>query len=70
MIYLFVLDDSLSSYRLMIRTEQLNKCYKQLQKIKVGLDALLGPLISATISEIYYQLKFNGKGPSLPVKKR
>ena len=37
MIYLFVLDDSLSSYRFTTRTEHLAICYELLQKMRVGL---------------------------------
>ena len=37
MIYTFVLDDSLTSLRFTTRTEQLNKCCKPLQKMRVRL---------------------------------
>ena len=37
MIYLFVLDDSLTSYRFTTRTEELTKCYEPLQKLRVRL---------------------------------
>ena len=37
MIYLFVLDDSLTSLRFTTRTEELTKCYEPLQKLRVGL---------------------------------
>ena len=36
MIYLFVLDDSLTSWRL-TRTEELTKCNEPLQKLRVRL---------------------------------
>ena len=39
MIYLFVLDDSLTSYRFTTRTEELTKCYEPLQKLRVRLGA-------------------------------
>ena len=35
MIYLFVHDDSLTSYRFTTRTEQLTQCCEQLQKLRV-----------------------------------
>ena len=35
MIYLFVLDDSLTSQRFTTRTEDLTKCYEPLQKLRV-----------------------------------
>ena len=37
MICLFVLDDSLTSQRITTRTEQLTKCYEQLQTLRVWL---------------------------------
>ena len=37
MIYLFVLDDSLTSYEFTTRTEELTKCYEPLQKLRVSL---------------------------------
>ena len=37
MIYLFVLDDSLTSKRFTTRTEELTKCYEPLQKQRVRL---------------------------------
>ena len=37
MIYLFVPDDSLTSYRFTTRTEELTKCYEPLQKLRVRL---------------------------------
>ena len=37
MIYLFVLDDSLTSQRFTTRTEELTKCYKPLQRLRVRL---------------------------------
>ena len=37
MIYLFVLDDSLTSQRLTSRTEQLTKCFEPLRKLRVRL---------------------------------
>ena len=37
MIYLFVLDDSLTSKRFTTRTEELTKCYEPLQKLRVRL---------------------------------
>ena len=37
MIYLFVPDDSLTSERFTTRTEELNKCYEPLQKMRVRL---------------------------------
>ena len=37
MIYLFVLDDSVTSYRLTTTTEELTKCYEPLQKLRVRL---------------------------------
>ena len=37
MIYLFVLDDSLTSYRFTTMTEELTKCYEPLQKLRVRL---------------------------------
>ena len=37
MIYLFVLDDSLTSYRFTTRTEELTKCYEPLQKLRERL---------------------------------
>ena len=37
MIYLFVLDDSLTSERFTTRTEELTKCYEPLQKLRVRL---------------------------------
>ena len=37
MIYLFVLDDSLTSKRFTTRTEELAKCYEPLQKLRVRL---------------------------------
>ena len=37
MIYLFVLGDSLTSWRFTTRTEELTKCYEQLQKLRVRL---------------------------------
>ena len=37
MIYLFVLDDSLTSLRFITRTEELTKCYEPLQKLRVRL---------------------------------
>ena len=36
-IYLFVLDDSLTSERVTTRTEQLTKCFELLQKVRVRL---------------------------------
>ena len=39
MIYLFVHDDSLTSKRFTTRTEQLSKCYKLLQKLRVRLGS-------------------------------
>ena len=39
MIYLFVHDDSLTSYRFTTRTEQLTKCYEPLQKLRVRLGS-------------------------------
>ena len=38
MIYLFVLDDSLTSKRFTMRTEQLTKCCELLQHMKVRLE--------------------------------
>ena len=37
MIYLFVLDDSLTSYRLTTRTEELTKFSEPIQKLRVRL---------------------------------
>ena len=37
MIYLFVLDDSLTSERFTTRTEELTKCCEPLQKLRVRL---------------------------------
>ena len=37
MIYLFVLDDLLTSWRFTKRTEELIKCYEPLQKLRVRL---------------------------------
>ena len=37
MIYLFVLDDLLTSQRFNTRTEELTKCYEPLQKLRVRL---------------------------------
>ena len=37
MIYLFVLDDSLTSMRFTTRTEELTKCFEPLQKLRVRL---------------------------------
>ena len=37
MIYLFVLDDPLTSWRFTTRTEELTKCYEPLQKLRVRL---------------------------------
>ena len=37
MIYLFVLDDSFTSWRFTTRTEELTKCYEPLQRLRVGL---------------------------------
>ena len=37
MIYLFVLDDPLTSQRFTTRTEDLTKCYEPLQKLRVRL---------------------------------
>ena len=37
MIYLFVLDDSLTSERFTTRTEELTKCYEPLQILRVRL---------------------------------
>ena len=37
MIYLFVLDDSLTSLRFTTRTEELTKCNEPLQKLRVRL---------------------------------
>ena len=37
MIYLFVLDDSLTSYRFTRRTEELAECYEPLQGLRVRL---------------------------------
>ena len=37
MIYLFVLDDSLTSWRFTTRTEELTKCYEPLHKLRVRL---------------------------------
>ena len=37
MIYLFVLDDSLTSQRFTTRTEELPKCCEPLQKLRVRL---------------------------------
>ena len=39
MIYSFVLDDSLTSLRFTTRTEQLTKCCKPLQKMRVRLGS-------------------------------
>ena len=39
MIYLFVLDDSLTCQRFTTRTEQLTKCCEPLQKMRVRLGA-------------------------------
>ena len=36
-IYLFVLADSLTSYRFTTKTEELTKCYEPLQKLRVRL---------------------------------
>ena len=45
MIYLFVLDDSLTSQRFTTRTEELTKCYESLQKMRVRLVAFKIDLI-------------------------
>ena len=37
MIYLFVLDDSLTSWRFTTRTEELTKCCEPLQELRVRL---------------------------------
>ena len=37
MIYLFVLDDSLTGLRFTTRTEELIKCYEPLQKLRMRL---------------------------------
>ena len=37
MIYLFVLDSSLTSKRFTTRSEELTKCYEPLQKVRVRL---------------------------------
>ena len=37
MIYWFVPDDSLTSYRFTTRTEELSNCYEPLQKLRVRL---------------------------------
>ena len=37
MIYLFVLDDSLTSKRFTTMTEQLTKCFEPLRKLRVRL---------------------------------
>ena len=39
MIYLFVLDDSLTSKRFTTRTEELTKCNEPLQKLRVRLGS-------------------------------
>ena len=39
MIYLFVLDESLTSQRFTTRAEELTKCYDTLQKLRVRLGA-------------------------------
>ena len=39
MIYLFVFDDSLTSYRFTMRTEQLTKSCKSVQKMRVMLGS-------------------------------
>ena len=39
MIYLFVLDDSLTSKRFTTRTEELTKGYEPLQKLRVRLGS-------------------------------
>ena len=39
MIYFFVFDDSLTSYRFTMRTEQLTKCCEPLQKMRARLGA-------------------------------
>ena len=39
LIYMFVLDDSLTSKRFTTRTEELTKCYEPLQKLRVRLGA-------------------------------
>ena len=38
MIYLFVLDDSFTSYRFTMRAEQLTKCCELLQNMRVRLE--------------------------------
>ena len=40
MIYLFVLGDSLTSWRFTKRTEELTKCYELLQKLRVRLGTV------------------------------
>ena len=37
MIYLFVLDDALTSSRFITRTEQLIQCYEPLQKLRARI---------------------------------
>ena len=39
MIYLFVLEDSFTSWRFTTRTEQLTKCHEPLQKMRVRFGA-------------------------------
>ena len=48
MIYLFVLDDSLTSWRFTLRTELLPECCEPLRKVRVRLGACktgLSPLV-------------------------
>ena len=49
MIYLFVLDDSLTSWRFTTGTEELTECYEPLQKLRVRLGSCktgLGPPVT------------------------
>ena len=57
MIYLFVLDDSLTSKRFTTRTEQLIKCCEPLQKLRVRLGTCK---IDLSPQVILYYWSFQG----------
>ena len=49
MIYLFVLDGSLTGWRFTVGTEGLTECYEPLQRLRVGLGSCrtgLGPPVT------------------------
>ena len=55
MIYSFVLDDSLTSWRFTTRTEQLTKCCEPLQKMRVRLGPCKTGLSPPPLVIVYYR---------------